>query len=410
MSRVPDGWRVAPLKNLAQVSISSVDKKMYAGERLVRLCNYMDVYSKNYIHADLNFMLSSASEAEIAKFSISEDDVLLTKDSESPRDIGIPALVVEPLENIVCGYHLAILRPKRSTLNGRYLYHGLQTDCARDYFFRAATGSTRFGLSVRGIEGTPIAYPPLPEQKKIAAILSSVDEAIDATQAVIDQTRMVKQGLLQDLLTRGIGHTRFKQTEIGEIPEEWEVKTIGAVATFQGGSQPPRESFIFEYKEGYVRLIQIRDYKTDKYKTYIPKDATKKFCSEENIMIGRYGPPIFQILRGLEGAYNVALIKAIPKSCIMNEFLYYVLKQRDLFYLMDRLSQRSSGQTGVDMDALRSFPVALPLKEEQKAIVDVLAGLDSYSDAVSEKHSSLLQIKRGLMQDLLSGSVRVTTP
>lgn len=273
-----------------------------------------------------------------------------------------------------------------------------------------ASGTGVPTLNRNDVHVSKIVIPPLPEQKKIAAILSSVDEAIAATQAVIEQTRKVKQGLLQDLLTRGIGHTRFKQTEIGEIPEEWEVKTIGAVATFQGGSQPPRESFIFEYKEGYVRLIQIRDYKTDKYKTYIPKDATKKFCSEENIMIGRYGPPIFQILRGLEGAYNVALIKAIPKSCIMNEFLYYVLKQRDLFYLMDRLSQRSSGQTGVDMDALRSFPVALPLKEEQKAIVDVLAGLDSYSDAVSEKHSSLLQIKRGLMQDLLSGSVRVTTP
>ena len=78
--------------------------------------------------------------------------------------------------------------------------------------------------------------PPLPEQQKIAAILSSVDEAIQATQGVIDQTRRVKEGLLQDLLTRGLpGHTRFKRTEIGEIPESWEVITVGDLATFSGG-------------------------------------------------------------------------------------------------------------------------------------------------------------------------------
>lgn len=77
-----------------------------------------------------------------------------------------------------------------------------------------------------------VPLPPLPEQKKIAAILSAVDEAIQATEAVIAQTRRVKEGLLQDLLTRGIGHTRFKQTEIGEIPEEWEVRRLGRLAEF----------------------------------------------------------------------------------------------------------------------------------------------------------------------------------
>ena len=90
-------------------------------------------------------------------------------------------------------------------------------------------GSTVKGVSVAEIKKLSMTRPPLPEQKKIAAILSSVDQAINATQAVIDQTRKVKEGLLQDLLTRGIGHTRFKQTEVGEIPEGWEISTLGAV-------------------------------------------------------------------------------------------------------------------------------------------------------------------------------------
>ena len=125
-------------------------------------------------------------------------------------------------------------------------YRTLQIDMG-EYVQRGALPSVN-QATIRQIH---ILLPPLPEQKKIAAILGSVDEAIQATQAVIDQTRKVKQGLLQQLLTRGIGHTRFKKTEIGEIPEEWEVATArecverGFILALQDGnhgSQYPRKS------------------------------------------------------------------------------------------------------------------------------------------------------------------------
>ena len=90
-------------------------------------------------------------------------------------------------------------------------------------------------------------------------------------------------------------------------------------------------------------------------------------------MIGRYGPPIFQILRGIKGAYNVALIKAIPKEKIEKEYLYYFLKSEKLFELMDMLSQRSSGQTGIELPALKAYPIPLPPKKEQTAIANALS-------------------------------------
>ena len=96
--------------------------------------------------------------------------------------------------------------------------------------------------------------------------------------------------------------------------KNWSLCKLGAICDFIGGSQPPKDDFIYEPKEGYIRLIQIRDYKSDKHLTFIPKTSAKRFCSKEDVMIGRYGPPLFQILRGIEGAYNVALIKAMPKS------------------------------------------------------------------------------------------------
>lgn len=95
----------------------------------------------------------------------------------------------------------------------------------------------------------------------------------------------------------------YKKTAHQIIPNQWSDFSIGEIVKFVGGAQPPLSDFIDHPEEGYIRLIQIRDYKTDAYKTYIPLEKAKKFCNDDDVMIGRYGPPIFQILRGIEGAY-----------------------------------------------------------------------------------------------------------
>ncbi len=126
-----------------------------------------------------------------------------------------------------------------------------------------------------------------------------------------------------------------------------------------------------------MRLIQTRDYKTDAYPTFIQAHLTKKFCDAKDIMIGRYGPPIFQICRGLTGAYNVALLKAKPKKCIDREYLYYFLKQDAVFQYVDKLSARTGGQTGVDLVSLNKYPIRLPENiHDQQRLVSVLSALD----------------------------------
>lgn len=165
---------------------------------------------------------------------------------------------------------------------------------------------------------------------------------------------------------------------------------IDDVCDFIGGSQPPKSEFIYEPKPGYVRLIQTRDYKSDSFRTYIPESATKKFCDENDIMIGRYGPPIFQICRGLKGAYNVALIKASPKSGIDREFLYYFLKQNSVFQYVDKLSARTGGQTGVDLVSLKKYPISVPEKIlDQKKIVSSLVTIDKKIELNNHINSEL---------------------
>lgn len=199
----------------------------------------------------------------------------------------------------------------------------------------------------------------------------------------------------------------YKQTDIGMIPEDWKLVTLAEISNYQGGSQPDISFFSSRKYSGYTRLIQIRDYKTDKYAVYIPESLARRKCTKNDIMIGRYGPPIFQILKGIEGAYNVALIKSIPNQTVDKSFFYYTLKREDLFQLIELLSRRSSGQTGVDLVGLKSFKIGLPQKNEQTAIATTLSNTDNLIAALDKKIAKKQQIKKGAMQQLLTGKKRL---
>lgn len=197
------------------------------------------------------------------------------------------------------------------------------------------------------------------------------------------------------------------QTDIGRIPVGWKPYRVGELVSFSGGSQPDKSTFKFRPVKGYIRLIQIRDYKTDKYETYIPEVLGRKTCDEHDVMIGRYGPPIFQILRGIKGAYNVALIKTIPSNKLDKEFFYHFIKNEKLFNLMESLSRRSSGQTGVELSALREYPLPLPTKEEQKAIANALSDVDTLITSLESLITKKRAIKTAAMQQLLTGKKRL---
>ena len=155
-------------------------------------------------------------------------------------------------------------------------------------------------------------------------------------------------------------------------PKGFPCYTVGDVIDFQGGSQPDKKYFEYEPTPDNIRLIQIRDYKSDKYITYIPRVMAKRFCTADDIMIGRYGPPIFQILKGIEGSFNVALMKATPKMG-NREFVRQFLKQDCLLEYLEGLSKRTAGQDGIQMDKLKAYPFPYPpieLQEQFAAFVE----------------------------------------
>lgn len=154
--------------------------------------------------------------------------------------------------------------------------------------------------------------------------------------------------------------------------EGWSILPLGRVSDFEGGSQPPKSEFSLEPKPGYVRLLQIRDFKSDKHAVYIAPTNKTRMCNADDIMIGRYGASVGQIHRGKAGSYNVALIKTIPDpSTIDRDYFYYYLTS-DLFQARLASVADRSAQAGFSKEDISSFPVPVPPLAEQKRIVAIL--------------------------------------
>ncbi len=202
-------WRETTIESVASVLVSNVDKKSVSGERPVRLCNYMDVYRSDQIVSDMDFMAATATEAQIRKFGLMVGDVIITKDSETPDDIAIPTIVQSTSLDLVCGYHLAILRPKQVT-DGQFLKFFFEHPRTRHFFASRANGATRFGLTVGAIETAPINLPSLAEQKEIGNVILTAETEIHRLNPIRSALRQEKAALMQQLLT---GKRRVKLPE-----------------------------------------------------------------------------------------------------------------------------------------------------------------------------------------------------
>jgi len=163
LGRIPAHWGASRLKSIASISLSNVDKKREEGQEPVQLCNYVDVYKSEYITLDMDFMAASATREQIRRFALQDGDVLITKDSESWDDIAVPACVAEDMPSVLCGYHLALIRPDRETSVGRYLARAFASVGLRDQFWVSANGITRYGLTGDAISTGVLPVPPIDE-------------------------------------------------------------------------------------------------------------------------------------------------------------------------------------------------------------------------------------------------------
>ena len=263
LGEIPEHWATRRIRTVAEMRVSNVDKHTSEGEIPVRLCNYVDVYKNDRITQQIPFMRATASEEEIDKFKLNRNDVVITKDSETWDDIGVPALVTEPADDLISGYHLAILRPKPDTY-GPYLFWTLQSKPTAYQFHVEAKGVTRYGLGHHGIQSALIPHPPLPEQEAIVRYLDEADQRIRAYVSVKERLIALleeeRQAVIHQAVTRGLDpNVKLKPSGVewlGDVPEHWEVIQIGKLGTFSKGSGGTKED---EVPKG-IPCIRYGDY------------------------------------------------------------------------------------------------------------------------------------------------------
>lgn len=266
-------------------------------------------------------------------------------------------------------------------------------------------------------ESIYFALPPLSEQKKIAAILSSVDEAIASTKAVIDQTRKVKQGLLQQLLTCGIGHTKFKNTAIGKTPEGWAVLPLANLCykITDGSHQAVKTS-----KDGQIPFLYVSCVRDGKI--LWENTARISFETYNDISKGREPKPGVVLYTAVGSYGHAALVHTnIPFS--FQRHIAYILPNPDKIYsefisifLNSSIGRKyadtvavGNAQKTVTLQQLSSFTLPVPPLAEQKKIIEIISTFENILSISENRLQMLSEIKHGLMQDLLTGRVRVNT-
>lgn len=319
-----------------------------------------------------------------SKATVKKNDILLCKINPRINRVWVVGDYTE-YQSIASSEWIVV---RNNEYNPEYLAWYFRTPRFKKLMTSQVTG---IGGSLTRAQPKQVKKYPVPvlnrnEQDEVVNVLNKADEIIAVKKKELEQLDILIKARFVELFGDPILN-----------PKGFPVYRMDEVVSFQGGSQPDKKYFEYEPSDNNIRLIQIRDYKTDNYKTYIPKDKAKRFCTADDIMIGRYGPPIFQILQGIEGSYNVALMKATPKMG-RREFIRQFLKQDCLLHYLEGMSKRTAGQDGIQMDKLKAYPVPLPPDELQVCFENFKIQVDKSKSVVQKSLDETQVLFDSLMQ------------
>ncbi|WP_459926323.1 restriction endonuclease subunit S [Flavobacterium covae] len=412
--------KIVPLFYIADFSISPVDKIIKEEEEKVSLCNYTDVYKNKYITSDLEFMEGSASENEINRFQIQDGDILITKDSESWDDIGIPAMVVGNFENTtLCGYHLALMRPKKNLVNPKFVFYCFESKTHRTQLEIEATGVTRFGIPKDAIGKYKIPLPSLEQQNKIVDYLdreiAKIDALIEKKTKLIALLEEKKKAVINQAVTKGLDTTvAMKDSGIewlGEIPEHWEVNKISRVFDSIGSGTTPTSSNLEYYQDGNHSWLITSDL-NDSYIFETSKKITDaavydfsalKLFPSNSLVIAMYGATIGKTgLTKIECYTNQAccVISNSTKVHIRYAHFYFIAMKQNLVNLSN-----GGGQPNISQGIIRDFKIVYPNLIEQEKIINFLENKIEETDLTIQKIIKTINLLKEKRAAIISAAI-----
>jgi len=416
---IPEGWT---RDSLGVVSLLLKDGTHGSHERVsdgIPICSAENITPAGKL--EWNDEVSRVSREDYsqihAKYSIKPNDLLLT----IVGSIGRSALAPYISEQYTIQRSIAVIRPDTTRVSSKYLYQVSRGEAFQRELARRSNTTAQSGIYLGELSKISLLLPPLPEQKKIAAILSSVDETIEATQETIEQTKKVKQGLMQELLTKGIGHTRFKKTEIGEIPENWRMLRVKDVIHIMDSGWSPT-CLAEQATEDNWGVLKTTCCVWEGFNQYENKALPSNLkprpsleVSTGDILVTRAGPlervavvVCVHTTRGkLMLSDKLIRVKANPEISHF-PFLALSLSTRNAQkHLLGRKTGLAASQTNISQKILANTPIAVPQLSEQRRISAILSSIDKNVKSEKDVLQQLQLLKKGLMQDLLTGKVRV---
>lgn len=427
LGKIPEHWEIRKLKYLAKCFPSNVNKHSKENEKSVRLCNYTDVYYNNFITDNMKLMMATATNEQIEKFSLLKDDVVITKDSETADDIAVPAIVIEDLKNVICGYHLSVIRPLVSVF-GKYLFRLFQNKKFNSQFEINSNGVTRVGLGVYDLKNAFGILPPKSEQTAIANFLDykleKIDRFISKKKQLITLLTEQKSAVINQAVTKGLDkNAKLKPSGIewlGDIPESWEVIKLTGVCSFvRGNSSFKKDELLSNGK--YVALQYGKTYGVDEvneeYKFYV----NDKFYKDSQIV--NYGDVIFiSTSETIEDLGHSAFYSRNDLGLLGGEQMLLkpnnnIVNQKYLYYSSKVFSKElQKYATGVKVyrfnrNDLKTIYTSIPTIQEQKQIVTYIeTEITKVAKTIStiEKEITLVEeYKTALIAEAVTGKIDV---
>jgi type I restriction enzyme S subunit len=416
MSNYPIMWKEEKLSNLSTLITKGATPTTYGhdyvhsltegGARFVRGNNA--TISGKFKGSDVKYICHTANE-QLKRSKLKVGDIVISIVGSVGTSFQVDKRIIPANIN----QNVALIRPSNE-LNSDYLGQVIVSEIVQDIIATELTVQAQPSLSLKQIGDFTIPFPPFPEQQKIAQILTSVDDVIEKTQAQIDKLKDLKIAMMQELLTNGIGHLEFKDSAVGRIPVGWEVNAIGSLAKLTSGGTPSREmpdywgGNIAWVKTGEIKYATI--YKTEEYITEKGlKESSAKVIPSGSVLMAMYGQGITRgrvAILGIAASMNQACLAMIPNECVNNVFLYYFLTNE---YGNLRSLVQEGAQKNLNAAIVKDFMMPVPPLSEQQEIVRILSSIDTKLEVTNKKSNSLKNTKKALMQDLLTGKVRVNT-
>jgi type I restriction enzyme S subunit len=411
---IPDKWNLVELNQVAK-RITTKNKENIS-------MNVLTISAQHGLVSQTDFFKKQVASKNLEGYYLLEKNDFAYNKSYSN---GYPMGAIKPLElydqGVVSPLYICF-RFDIALINSEFIKQYFDTNLWHEEVANIAQeGARNHGLlnvSVKEFFNIILILPPLKEQRKIAEILSAADKQKEKTEQLIEKTKELRIGLMQQLLTKGIGHTDFKQTELGEIPIAWKTTDLAEVSSFiTKGSTPTTYGFTWQ-EEGvlFFKSDVVKDGKFvyGNYK-YICEDAHEQMKRSQikagDLLmtitgnIGRVAVVPKQIDTGNINQHMAKI--AIEKNNIIPIFVYYWLSQPKL------IEYYTSIKTGlaypqISLKQVRETLIPVPSLEEQQKIADILSSIDEQIAGYEKEKEKQIELKKALMQKLLTGKIRVT--